>query len=408
MRDTPVCNDDSFERQLIEWRRTLHQYPELSNQEHQTTSRITGWLKDNSIRLLSLPLTSGVVAELGSGSGPLVALRADIDALPIDEQTDLPFRSKNPGVMHACGHDFHTAVMLGAACLLKKSESRLHGKVRILFQPAEEVSTGASHFIQAGALQGVSAIFGLHNAPDLPAGTFATRSGPFYANVDRFSIRVTGKGAHAAKPEEGIDSIVTACNIVNALQTLPSRSFSSLEALVISVTRISGGNTWNVLPQTVELEGTVRTYNPQIREQIPARIEQLIRGVTLALGASAELHWQPGPPSVVNTDFWADFSKKIAQDAGYQVDNAELQMSGEDFALYLQQIPGAFVSIGSGSKFGLHHPQFNPNEYAIAPAARYFAQLAEAALQQQRVQNDAAPPMTLARADAPSLKVRQN
>ncbi|WP_409308728.1 M20 peptidase aminoacylase family protein [Pectobacterium sp. B1J-3] len=395
MVENKVCRHDEFEHQLIEWRRELHQYPELSNQEHQTTVRITHWLKDNGISLLPLPLTSGVIAELGNGSGPTIALRADIDALPIEELTNLPFRSKNPGIMHACGHDFHTAVMLGAACLLKKQESRLPGRVRILFQPAEEVSTGAEHFIQAGALQGVSAIFGLHNAPDLPAGTFATRSGPFYANVDRFSIYVTGKGAHAAKPEEGIDSIVSACNIVNALQTLPSRSFSSLESLVISITRINGGNTWNVLPQTVELEGTVRTYNAQIRAQVPARIEQLIQGIAHALGAKAELHWQPGPPSVVNTDFWADFSKKIAQDAGYKVEQAERQMSGEDFALYLQQIPGAFVSIGSGSAFGLHHPQFNPDERAIAPAARYFAQLAEAALHQHHRQNDLAKPVVI-------------
>ena len=198
--------------------------------------------------------------------------------------------------------------------------------------------------------------------------------------MDRFAIHITGKGAHAAKPEQGIDSIVTACNIVNALQTLPSRSFSSLESLVISVTRIQGGNTWNVLPQTVELEGTVRTYNAAIRAEIPERIEQLIGGIALALGAKAELKWYPGPPAVVNTSEWADFSKQIARDAGYQVENAELQMSGEDFALYLQDVPGTFVSIGSNSEFGLHHPQFNPDESAIAPASRYFAQLAEAAL----------------------------
>ncbi|MEE3649194.1 MULTISPECIES: M20 peptidase aminoacylase family protein [unclassified Brenneria] len=393
MTEIIPCRDVLLDQQLIAWRRELHQYPELSNQEHQTTARITRWLQERDIRLLPLTLTSGVVAELGNGPGPIVALRADIDALPIAELTDVAFRSRHAGVMHACGHDFHSAVMLGAACLLKKRESSLPGKVRILFQPAEEVSSGARHFIESGALQDVAAVFGLHNAPELPAGTFATRSGPFYANVDRFAISVTGKGAHAAKPEEGIDSIVTACNIVNALQTLPSRSFSSLESLVISITRIQGGNTWNVLPQTVELEGTVRTYNAEIREQIPARIEQLINGITLALGAKAHLDWQPGPPSVVNTPYWADFSKKIARDAGYHVEDAELQMSGEDFALYLQQVPGTFVSIGSNSQFGLHHPQFNPEESAIAPAARYFAQLAEAALHQQGVLNNGLPPV---------------
>ncbi|MBQ4766308.1 amidohydrolase [Pectobacterium versatile] len=380
MAESIPCCDTSFEQQLINWRRHLHQYPELSNQEHQTTAHITRWLQEKDIRLLPLALNTGTVAEIGHGSGPTIALRADIDALPIEELVDVPFRSQHAGVMHACGHDFHTAVMLGAACLLKKRESVLPGKVRLFFQPAEEVSTGAKQLIRAGALADVAAVFGLHNAPELPAGTFATRSGPFYANVDRFAIHITGKGAHAAKPEQGIDSIVTACNIVNALQTLPSRSFSSLESLVISVTRIQGGNTWNVLPQTVELEGTVRTYNAAIRAEIPERIEQLIGGIALALGAKAELKWYPGPPAVVNTSEWADFSKQIARDSGYQVENAELQMSGEDFALYLQDVPGTFVSIGSNSEFGLHHPQFNPDESAIAPASRYFAQLAEAAL----------------------------
>ncbi|MEH2921579.1 M20 peptidase aminoacylase family protein [Samsonia erythrinae] len=392
----PCCDKSlSLEQQLIHWRRHLHQYPELSNQEHHTTACITHWLQEKDIRLLPLSLTSGVVAEIGHGSGPVIALRADIDALPIEELVNVAFRSQHAGVMHACGHDFHTAVMLGAACLLKKREHRLPGKVRLLFQPAEEVSTGARQLIRAGALTDVAAIFGLHNAPELPAGTFATRSGSFYANVDRFSISITGKGAHAAKPEQGIDSIVTACHIVNAIQTLPSRSFSSLESLVISITRIQGGNTWNVLPQTVELEGTVRTYNKAIRAEIPTRIEQLISGIALALGATAELKWYPGPPAVVNTAEWADFSKQIARDAGYQVENAERQMSGEDFALYLQEVPGTFVSIGSNCEFGLHHPQFNPDESAIAPASHYFTRLAEAALNRLSTAQSAVPQAVL-------------
>ena len=180
----------------------------------------------------------------------------------------------------------------------------------------------------------------LHNAPELPTGTFATRAGPFYANVDRFQILITGKGAHAAKPEQGVDTIVTASQIVGALQTLPSRSFSSLESLVVSVTRIEGGNTWNVLPQTVELEGTVRTHSDAVRRQMPDKIRQVIDGIAAALGAQAELRWQPGPPAVINDPHWAAFSKTVAAEAGYRVEEAELQMGGEDFALYLHHVPG--------------------------------------------------------------------
>ncbi|NDL65244.1 amidohydrolase [Acerihabitans arboris] len=376
---------------LISCRRELHAYPELSNQEFATTEKITRWLQDAGIRMLPLGLKTGVVAEIGRQKAPLIALRADIDALPIEELSGVPFSSRHEGVMHACGHDVHTSVMLGAALLLKAREATLPGAVRILFQPAEENFNGACHLIDAGALENVSAVFGMHNAPELPVGTFATRRGAFYAHIDRFQITVTGKGAHAAKPEQGIDTIVTASQIVNALQTLPSRNFSSLESLVVSVTRIQGGNTWNVLPQTVELEGTVRTHNVKVRERVPDILTRVIDGVASAMGAEARLAWYPGPPAVVNTPFWADFSQRVAADAGYQVQEAELQMGGEDFSLYLQQVPGTFVSIGSASEFGLHHPRFNPSEQAIYPAAAYFARLADEALSALLLAQTAAP-----------------
>ena len=369
----------ALSQQLISWRRELHKNPELSGEEFATSERIRRWLEQANIRQLNYPLKTGVITEIGTGE-PLIALRADIDALPIEESSGVEFTSHHPGVMHACGHDVHSSVMLGAALLLKAREADLPGRVRILFQPAEETFTGAQQLIDAGVLEGVQAIFGMHNAPELPVGTFSARGGPFYANVDRFVIRVTGKGAHAARPQEGVDSIVTASQIVTALQTLPSRSFSSLESVVVSVTRFHGGNTWNVLPQTVELEGTVRTHNDSVRAAIPEKIRQIIQGVAAAFGARVELEWQAGPPALVNSEHWATFSQQVAASSGYQLKPAEIQMGGEDFAFYLHHVPGVFVSIGSASEYGLHHPQFNPDEALIHPAANYFARLAEQAL----------------------------
>ena len=368
-----------LEEQLILWRRELHQHPELSGKEKATTGRLRGWLNNIGLTPLPYSLNTGLVVEIGH-RGPLIALRADIDALPIEETTALPFASQQPGVMHACGHDIHTSVMLGAARLLKAREADLPGRVRILFQPAEETFVGAKALIDAGVLEGVQAIFGMHNAPELPVGTFATRGGAFYANVDRFVIRLTGKGAHAARPQEGIDTIVVAGQTIGALQTLASRRYSPLASVVVSVTRIAGGNTWNVLPQQVELEGTVRTHDNAIRATLPEAMRQIIHGIAAASGATAELVWQPGPPALVNTPRWAEFASRVAADNGYRVQISEPQMGGEDFALYLQKVPGTFVSIGSGSDEGLHHPGFNPDERLIYPAACYFARLAEEAL----------------------------
>ncbi|KQN42972.1 hydrolase [Serratia sp. Leaf50] len=370
---------DSLIEQLVSWRRELHQHPELSNHEFATTERITAWLKEADIRVLPLRLKTGVVVEIGQGE-PLIALRADIDALPIEEATHRPFASKNAGVMHACGHDIHTSVMLGVAYRLKAQEKQLKGRVRILFQPAEETFNGAKQLIDAGALEGVQAIFGMHNAPDLPLGTLKTRGGAFYANVDRFSITINGKGAHAARPHEGIDSVVIGSQIVTTLQTLASRIYSAQESVVVSVTRFTAGNTWNVLPQTVELEGTVRTHNDTIREAIPQRIRSLVEGIAGGFGARATLDWQPGPPALINTPQWADFALSIAKESGYNVEVATPQMGGEDFAFYLHHVPGAFVSIGSASAFGLHHPEFDPNEAVIEPAVNYFTALAQRAL----------------------------
>lgn len=368
------------QQQLIDWRRELHSWPELSSHEVETTARLRGWLQAAGIRLLDYALETGVVAEIGQGD-TVIALRADIDALPIHEATGLPYRSRHTGVMHACGHDVHSAVMLGAALQLKAQEALLPGRIRILFQPGEENATGARQFIQAGVLQDVQAIFGMHNEPGLPTGTFATRGGAFYANADRFVIRVSGKGAHAAHPEQGVDSIVVASQIIQALQSLTSRSFNTLDSLVLSVTRIDGGKTWNVLPGEVDFGGTARTHDRHVRQQLEQRVRRLVENVAAAAGAQASLSWHAGPPVLENDAHWATFASNLAQQVGYRVQTADLHLGGEDFAFYLQHIPGAFVSIGSASDFGLHHGGFNPDEALIAPAASYFAQLAQQALQ---------------------------
>lgn len=372
--------EQALANQLIEVRRNLHLEPELSYEEFRTTEKLRKWLTDANIRILDLPLKTGLIAEIGGGEGPVVAIRCDIDALPIEEQTGLPFASKVPGKMHACGHDFHTATILGAAYLLKNREAELPGTVRVLFQPAEESGHGAESVLESGGLDGVAAIFGLHNSPDLPTGSFGTRTGALTAGVDRFEITVQGIGAHAATPENGVDAIVTAAQIITSLQTIVSRQTSAGEPVVLSVTRINGGFTWNVLPEIVELEGTVRTHNEEVRRIIPDKMTRIIEGIAAAAGAEAKLHWYPGPPATINDGYWADFTKEIAQQAGYEVYDIPPQMGGEDFSLYLQKIPGAFVNIGTGPAYALHHPRFDVDEKALLPAAQYFALLAEQAL----------------------------
>lgn len=372
--------DQALADRLIEVRRNLHREPELSYEEFRTTEKLREWLRNAGIPIMDLPLKTGLIAEIGQGDGPVVAIRCDIDALPIEEQTGLPFASEIPGKMHACGHDFHTAVILGAALLLKKREHELPGKVRVLFQPAEETGHGAESVLASGGLKDVDAIFGLHNSPELPTGAFGTRTGALTAGVDRFEITVKGVGAHAAYPEKGVDTIVTAAQIITMLQTVVSRQNNTLEPVVLSVTRINGGFTWNVLPELVELEGTVRTYNEEIRRNIPVQMTRIIEGIAAAAGAEAKLHWYPGPAATVNHGEWADFTKEVALAAGYDVHDIPPQMGGEDFSFYLQQIPGAFVNIGSGPNYALHHPRFDVDEAAILPAAAYFASLAEQAL----------------------------
>jgi amidohydrolase len=374
---------DQLTEKLISIRRHLHENPELSYEEFETTKAIKNWLDEANITIIDSNLETGVIAEIsGNKNGPVVALRADIDALPIQEETDLPYTSKIQGKMHACGHDFHTAAIIGAAYLLKEKESSLNGTVRLIFQPAEESSNGACKVIEAGHLRGVQAIFGMHNKPDLPVGTIGIKDGPLMAGVDRFEIEIHGVGTHAAVPDAGVDPIVASSQIVMALQTIVSRNISSSHNAVVSVTNIHSGNTWNVIPEKAILEGTVRTFQAETREKIPALMKRIIKGVSDALGVKTEFRFYPGPPAVQNDKVLTDFSIHIAEKMNLNVISPTPSMAGEDFSFYQQEIPGSFVFMGTSGTHEWHHPTFTVDEKALPISAEYFALLAEEAIHQ--------------------------
>lgn len=367
---------------IEDFRHNMHRHPELSNQEFGTTARIKAVLENHQIRVLNLPLKTGLVAEIGGQkAGKLVVLRSDIDALPIEEKSGVEYTSENPGVMHACGHDFHTSAALGAAILLKEREETLAGTVRILFQAAEETGHGAPALIETGALDDAAVIFGIHNDPTLPVGIIGSKDGALTAGVDRFAITISGTGSHAARPHEGNDPIIIAGQIIGALQTLIARNVPSDHNAVVSVTQVHSGSTWNVIPDSAWLEGTVRSFDQDTRELIERRFRQVLKGIAGAFDTQIELDWQPGPPSVVNTAEWVDFALAQAAGSGFDARRVEASPIGEDFAFYQQKLPGAFLMIGSGGPFALHHPEFCVDDRALFPTAHYLAQLAVNALE---------------------------
>ena len=369
-------NEKKLSEKLIKYRRELHENPELSLKEYETTKRIRKWLEEENIKILDLPLEVGVVAEIeGNYPGRTIALRSDIDALPIVEETGLDFASKNLGVMHACGHDFHTSSILGAAILINERKSELHGKVRIIFQPAEENAKGADIIIKAGALDNVEAIFGMHNKPDLPVGTIGIKAGALMASVDRFEIDVIGVGGHAGIPDNSVDPIVVGSQIVSSLQTVVSRNLTPFSNVAISITRFQAGNTWNVIPSKAELEGTVRTFQNDVRDIIPNLMKRNVEGIASAFGAKVDFRWYPYAPSVYNHDKYTKVVTEAATELGYKVVDAKQSAGGEDFALYQTKVPGYFVWMGVGGSKEWHHPSYNLNEEALIVAARYFLKL---------------------------------
>jgi N-acetylcysteine deacetylase len=379
---TAELSAEALGEQLTGIRRHLHRHPELSNEEYETTKYITSQLEQAGIRVLDYGLATGVIAEIGGlKSGPVIALRADIDALPIQEETGADYASLVPGKMHACGHDFHTAALIGAAYQLKQQEERLPGTVRLLFQPAEEKAQGAQRIISSGALQEVRAVIGLHNKPDLPVGTIGITGGPLMAAADGFVVEILGNSSHAAVPEAGTDPIAAASHIVTALQSIVSRNVSPLESAVVSVTQIHSGNSWNIIPDKAELEGTIRTFDEAVRVKVLERFEQIAAGVAAALGASATVRWIGGPPPVINDDALAALGIKAAEALGYQAVKPVPSPAGEDFAFYQRVVPGLFVFAGTDGSREWHHPAFNLDEQALPVAARFLADIAVRSLE---------------------------
>ncbi|WP_336773764.1 M20 peptidase aminoacylase family protein [Paenibacillus sp. MMO-58] len=377
--DTTARSADALAGQLTDIRRELHRNPELSHEEFETTFRIKSWLEAGGIRIADYPLKTGVIAEIGTGT-PIIALRADIDALPIQEETGLPFASAVPGKMHACGHDFHTAALIGAAYLLKEREQELKGTVRLIFQPAEEKAKGARQVIASGALEGVQAIFGLHNKPDLPVGTIGIKGGPLMAAADGFVVEVAGRGSHAAVPEAGNDPVLTAAHIVTALQSIVSRNVGALDSAVISVTKLNSGTAWNVIPEKAVLDGTIRTFDPDIRRRVRERFDQVVAGVAAAFDTTAVVRWIEGPPPVHNDEGLAELAWQEAERLELLPVSPVPSLAGEDFAAYQQQVPGLFVFVGTDGPKEWHHPAFDLDERALPVAADFFAGTAIRAL----------------------------
>ena len=367
--------------ELREIRHYLHQHPELSGQEYQTTAFLKDRLEGLGIRVLESGLKTGLIAEIGTGH-PVVALRADIDALPIVEQTGLPYQSQNPGVMHACGHDFHQTSLLGAAALLKEKEDQLDGTVRLIFQPAEEISEGATEVLATGLLEDVQGIIGFHNMPQLKAGQLALNAGAMMAGVEKFKVTVTGVSSHAARPDLGADTVTAVTTMVQNLQLLISRTVSPFETAVLSITHLDVGSTWNVLPKSGYFEGTIRCFNPSLQRELKERFISIIRHTAKSLEVDVTFEWGVTPPVTFNdeelTQLVWDASQGLAE-----VIPATPSTAGEDFAFYQEQIPGVFAFIGSNGEPDapdLHHDHMTIDDAAFQVSVPYYVENAQALL----------------------------
>jgi hippurate hydrolase len=369
------------------WRREIHQHPELGYDEHRTAAFVAERLREFGCDEVATGLGgTGVVGVIkgrkpaGKGDVRTIGLRADMDALPIEEATGLPYASKASGKMHACGHDGHTAMLLGAARYLAETRN-FAGDAIVIFQPAEEGGAGASAMIKDGLFDRftIDQVYGMHNGPGIPVGSFAIRPGPIMASTDAVNIHIEGRGGHAARPHLSIDSVMVGAQLITALQSIVARNVDPLESAVISMCEFHAGNARNVIPQTAELRGTVRTLTPEVRILVGKRVREVVEGVARLTGARIDLEYVPGYPVVVNhaaqTDFAIGVAKEIA--GGGNVQEMPPMMGGEDFAFMLEKRPGAFIFCGNGDSAGLHHPAYNFDDNAIVFGTSYWIKLVE-------------------------------
>lgn len=374
--------------QIIQWRRDFHKHPELSFQEKRTREVIASFLRDCGLEVREQRAGYGVIGELrGAKPGPTIAFRADMDALPIQEETGLSFSSQVPGVMHACGHDAHMAVLMGAVRILSGMRDKMKGNVRFIFQPAEELSPGgAQGMIKEGALDGVAAIFGIHIWSEFPVGTFHTVSGPIMAAADEFKIVINGKGGHGALPHQTIDSILVASHLMMAAQHIVSRQLNPLESGVISFGFIHAGEAYNVIAHKATLGGTIRSFTEETRNLLTERLRHTATSIAQLYGADIHLEVERGYPPVVNheqeTLLALDIAKQVFGEE--KINIMQPMMAAEDFSYYLEQVPGAFCFVGAGEidkpKYPHHHPRFTIDERALPLATEWFCRMAKAYL----------------------------
>jgi amidohydrolase len=374
---------------ITAWRRDIHAHPELLYEVHRTAGTVADKLKsfgcDEVVTGIGRTGVVGVIRGAKSaGSGRVIGLRADMDALPIEEANDVPYKSTVPGKMHACGHDGHTAMLLGAARYLAETRN-FAGTAVVIFQPAEEGGAGGKAMVQDGLMERfrIEEVYGMHNYPGLPVGQFALRSGPLMAAADRLTIEIEGRGGHAARPHIAVDTILVGAQIINQIQSIVSRNVDPLHAAVVSITVFQAGSTDNVIPQTALLRGTARSLTPEIRDLLERRLHEVVTGTAQLYGATAKLTYKRDYPITRNHERQAAFAASVAaQVVGSERvdDHAAPVMGAEDFSFMLEARPGAFIFVGNGDTAGLHHPAYDFNDEVIPVGTSYWVKLVETAL----------------------------
>jgi len=385
----PIVNRVAdLHQEVAGWRRDLHAHPELGFDVHRTAGIVADKLKafgcDEIISGIGRTGVVGVIRGSKAQSDKVIGLRADMDALPIEELTGLPYRSTVPGKMHACGHDGHTAMLLAAAKYLAETRN-FSGTAVVIFQPAEEGDGGGREMVKDGLMErfGIAEVYGMHNVPDLPVGAFAIRSGPMLAAADKLRIEIEGKGTHAAKPHLGVDTVLVGAQIINQLQSIVARNVDPLDSAVVSICAFKAGETHNVVPQSALLLGTTRTLRAETRDLVQRRVTQVVEGTARLYGAKAKLTYERGYPVTVNHARETDFAVKVASEiAGADRVDADAPpiMGSEDFSFMLNERPGAMIFVGNGDTAGLHHPAYDFNDETIPFGTSYWVRLVEKAM----------------------------